>query len=430
MTLSITHKFLSAKADSSDGSLVRPSNWNDEHKITMAAQTLLGRGVASDGNAGEISTSADFDISANKLSLSDAFNTSFNRKANKNTLVEEQPALNINHWSGGNWVAVYNTNSTDADKNGRISFADFKTAGRIVDWDVKVIGGNGLYNSNAHETLNSDVTIHMITPATLTSTTTNNAPDTTTGHTHDIDTLDVARDGCGSFDFNTIGSAALMRLDSGPIRDPGFTTAGSNLKWASAAAGVTVVNSGTWMLHGWCNPGTDSNGISVWMRIVPPSVQIADAEYRNPAFNADGSIDVELHYVDDTSGVDKWQGATLNPKDDMKWYVDMHARVLAEGGIAAYVAPTMEQARASMQNASSYQIRRALLNHGITTVMINEAIATRIADPTETEIASIDFGYGQSLKRSSASVTVVLSLLGFSPDQQDALWQEALAVTS
>lgn len=53
MAISLKHKFTSAKSDGGDTSIVRPSNWNDEHDLTLAADKLLGRGSGS-GAAQEI----------------------------------------------------------------------------------------------------------------------------------------------------------------------------------------------------------------------------------------------------------------------------------------------------------------------------------------------------------------------------------------
>src|SRR6478736_380319 len=54
MTLSIKHKFNSALVDGADTSLVRPSNWNDEHNLLLATKKLVGRYAATDGPAQEI----------------------------------------------------------------------------------------------------------------------------------------------------------------------------------------------------------------------------------------------------------------------------------------------------------------------------------------------------------------------------------------
>lgn len=67
MTISVKHKFASAKADSADASLIRPSNWNDEHNITLAASRLLGRSSATAGAMEEISLGAGLAFSGSTL---------------------------------------------------------------------------------------------------------------------------------------------------------------------------------------------------------------------------------------------------------------------------------------------------------------------------------------------------------------------------
>ena len=56
MTLSLTHTFQSAKSDDGDTTLVRPSNWNAEHTITLAANKIVGAITA--GAAVEIDCTA------------------------------------------------------------------------------------------------------------------------------------------------------------------------------------------------------------------------------------------------------------------------------------------------------------------------------------------------------------------------------------
>lgn len=58
MAVSLKHKFTSAKADGADPSLVKPSNWNDEHDLTLATDTLLGRATAGAGAVEEITCTA------------------------------------------------------------------------------------------------------------------------------------------------------------------------------------------------------------------------------------------------------------------------------------------------------------------------------------------------------------------------------------
>ena len=58
MAIEIKHKFTSAKSDGPDATRVQPSNWNDTHSITMAQDTLLGRGEDGPGVAEEIPCTA------------------------------------------------------------------------------------------------------------------------------------------------------------------------------------------------------------------------------------------------------------------------------------------------------------------------------------------------------------------------------------
>jgi microcystin-dependent protein len=54
MTLSLKHAFHSAKGDPADTTLVRPSDWNDEHVIELATGKVIGRATAGTGAAEEL----------------------------------------------------------------------------------------------------------------------------------------------------------------------------------------------------------------------------------------------------------------------------------------------------------------------------------------------------------------------------------------
>lgn len=68
MTVSLKHTFQSAKADGADTTVVQPSDWNDEHQLTLASGRLLGRTTAGDGAAEEISVGSGLSLSAGVLS--------------------------------------------------------------------------------------------------------------------------------------------------------------------------------------------------------------------------------------------------------------------------------------------------------------------------------------------------------------------------
>lgn len=58
MAISLKHAFQSAVADSGNASVVQPSNWNAEHTLTLAENTVLGRASAGTGAAEELSFTA------------------------------------------------------------------------------------------------------------------------------------------------------------------------------------------------------------------------------------------------------------------------------------------------------------------------------------------------------------------------------------
>ena len=52
--ISLKHKFTSAIPDAGDPTIVQPSNWNDEHALTQATSTILGRVTAGTGVTEEL----------------------------------------------------------------------------------------------------------------------------------------------------------------------------------------------------------------------------------------------------------------------------------------------------------------------------------------------------------------------------------------
>jgi hypothetical protein len=69
MAISNKHKYVSGKADGGDTSLVRPSNWNDEHDLVLDTGKLVGRTTAGTGAAEEISVSANLSLAAGTLDI-------------------------------------------------------------------------------------------------------------------------------------------------------------------------------------------------------------------------------------------------------------------------------------------------------------------------------------------------------------------------
>jgi hypothetical protein len=58
MTISLKHAFTNPKSDGGDATIVRPSNWNAEHNMTMATARMLGRTTAGEGAVEELDAAA------------------------------------------------------------------------------------------------------------------------------------------------------------------------------------------------------------------------------------------------------------------------------------------------------------------------------------------------------------------------------------
>ena len=70
MAISLKHNFASGIADEGDTSLVRPSNWNAEHDLTLATSRLVGRTTAGTGSAEEISVGTGLSLNSGSLAVS------------------------------------------------------------------------------------------------------------------------------------------------------------------------------------------------------------------------------------------------------------------------------------------------------------------------------------------------------------------------
>ena len=89
MTVSLKHTFQSAKDDSADPTVIQPSNWNEEHELTLATNKVLGRATAGTGTAEELSVGAALSVSGGTLAVTTV------PAANGGTGVATLPANNV-----------------------------------------------------------------------------------------------------------------------------------------------------------------------------------------------------------------------------------------------------------------------------------------------------------------------------------------------
>jgi len=69
MTVSLKHTFTSPKDDSADPTVVQPSNWNEEHALTLDTNKVLGRATAGTGAAEELSVGTALSVSGGTLAV-------------------------------------------------------------------------------------------------------------------------------------------------------------------------------------------------------------------------------------------------------------------------------------------------------------------------------------------------------------------------
>lgn len=65
----IKHKFVNPKPDGVDTTVVRPSNWNDEHDITMDTGKVLGRTSTGSGSVEELSPGQNIKFAAGQIAF-------------------------------------------------------------------------------------------------------------------------------------------------------------------------------------------------------------------------------------------------------------------------------------------------------------------------------------------------------------------------
>jgi microcystin-dependent protein len=251
MTISAKHAFQSEKGDPSDTTLVRPSNWNDEHDITLASDSLLGRDSSGAGDVQEIPCTAlgraiisAADIAALAAAGFGVFTTgdvkpTLKTVADTGWVMADDGTVGNGSSSATNranadvsalyavlW-AIPNTYAPVTGGRGVSAAADF-AAGKPIAL-TKMLGralasagaGSGLTSRDLGSTVGEET--HTLTAAESAELTYESAVDEHGGHAH-------LQRGVVSSDFNT-GNPALAN---------GATTINSGANTASATTGITV----------------------------------------------------------------------------------------------------------------------------------------------------------------------------------------------
>jgi hypothetical protein len=110
MTISILHAFTSAKAASSDASLVGSSEWNAGHNLTLTALSVIGRSGATGGAAEEITAALDGQV-LRRASSALAFGAL--DLASANAITGDLPFANLTQIAGLSVLGVTGNSTAD-----------------------------------------------------------------------------------------------------------------------------------------------------------------------------------------------------------------------------------------------------------------------------------------------------------------------------
>lgn len=251
MTISVKHKFVTAKPDAADATLVRASNWNDEHNVTLAASSLLGRSKTSAGAMEEITLGQGltFDPTPSQINFNAAVLAFYTTPIDSGSVSS---------------IVMYNS----LQGTGKLQVMTFASEyGFVLNTrNVSTPSTGGLQGGG---NLSADLSLSLRTPGTLTAQTANDANG---AHTHQINAVNVAVAGNAGLASGGVGTWLMAKQTAGTLAANGGNTAGGNIRPTDVdGSGANTGNqSGTWQAMGnmagpVTSPGTQTT--IIWLRV-------------------------------------------------------------------------------------------------------------------------------------------------------------------
>lgn len=144
-------------------------------------------------------------------------------------------------------------------------------------------------------------------------------------------------------------------------------------------------------------------------------------QYRNPVFNARGTIDCEINHP--TFG---WIPFTVDPADTGARFdvAALDAQIRAAGGIAAYVPPSPAELLAAERAGmvcSRFQAKAALAAAGL---LAAAETAVAAADP----VAQLAWAEAVEFRRTSPTIVALSVAIGLTEAQVDDLFRAAMLI--
>ncbi|MFC5584426.1 hypothetical protein ACFPOD_04830 [Nitratireductor kimnyeongensis] len=141
---------------------------------------------------------------------------------------------------------------------------------------------------------------------------------------------------------------------------------------------------------------------------------------------------MEVHGYTKSGSIDVTIGGSrlIIPDDSANRHRQMIADWEAEGNAIPQfvpVQPSLEEKRAAVPTLSARQFRLGLVDGGIDLADVETAIAA-IPDPVERQRGQVEWEYATQFNRLHPLVVQLSSSLGLTPEQVDAMWEQAAAL--
>jgi hypothetical protein len=149
--------------------------------------------------------------------------------------------------------------------------------------------------------------------------------------------------------------------------------------------------------------------------------EVGTLAWRNPKYNAVGTIDIEIEHP-----VWGWIPFTADPNDVELLGKALYDAAVEIGQVENYPPPPPEKVRAAMTDLTRKQFRLGLRDLGITSAMIDAALAA-IPDEDRREIAQIEWEDSDRFQRLHPLIANLMAVFGKTDDEVDAAWTQAMS---
>jgi len=242
MAIEVKHNFQSAKADSADASLIRPSSWNEAHKVIMGTAALVGRYTAGTGDAQEVGLGNGLQFTAGTLVVNQSQLTQLARLDGADFT--------------GQVTALTQATANDTTRVATTAYVKANFSARLINAGFGMEGGGDL---------SANRTITLGLPSTLSASSSNDVSGYS--HTHAVNTLSVVQDGTKQIGAGAVGSYAMLYTQVNSVASPDDVRSGGNLNYADADGGTGASPGGSWRCMSRSNAGTLGTRVSLWVRI-------------------------------------------------------------------------------------------------------------------------------------------------------------------